>query len=59
MSSKKAVNTPAVSSTSVIPATCVTKTENAYIFKNKAVTDTNNNNKNDPLLADLQNGYWG
>ena len=51
-SSTKAVNTPALSSTSVITATCVTKMENDYIFKSKAVT-VNTNNKNDPLLADL------
>ena len=54
MSSTKTVNTPALSSTSVITATCVTKKENDYIFKSKAVTvNTNNNNKNDPLLAGL------
>ena len=44
MSSTKAVNTPALSSTSVITATCVTKKENDYIFKSKAVT-VNTNNK--------------
>jgi hypothetical protein len=53
--SSKAVNTAVLSPTSVITATCVTKKENDYIFKSKAVTvnNTNNNNKNDPLLTDL------
>lgn len=54
MGSTKTVNTPALSPTSVITATCVTKKENDYIYKSKAVTDANNNNnKDDPLLADL------
>lgn len=53
--SSKTVNTPALSPTSVTTATCVTKKENDYIFKSKAVTvnNNNNNNKNDPSLADL------
>ena len=53
MGSTKTVNTSALSSTSVITATCVTKKENDYIFKSKAVTVNTNNNKNDPLLAGL------
>jgi hypothetical protein len=55
MSSTKTGNTPVLSPTSVITATCVTKKENDYIFKSKAVTvnNNNNNNKNDPSLADL------